>query len=111
MPGVSVEAELQPAGWRDGAMRLIVHVGRKPFGARLTLAEGSRTSAQALMAFDSQAQTRFAEQLSARVLLPPGDDEAHYYRLDYSQYRTPRAAGCCFRRPALQRAAHLCALG
>lgn len=86
MPGVSVEAELQPAGWRDGAMRLIVHVGRKPFGARLTLAEGSRTSAQALMAFDSQAQTRFAEQLSARVLLPPGDDEAHYYRLDYSQY-------------------------
>lgn len=86
MPGVSVEAELQPAGWRDGAMRLIVHVGRKPFGARLTLAEGNRTSAQALMAFDSQAQTRFAEQLSARVLLPPGDDEAHYYRLDYSQY-------------------------
>ncbi|MFK9097158.1 ShlB/FhaC/HecB family hemolysin secretion/activation protein [Pseudomonas guariconensis] len=86
MPGVSVEAELQPTGRRDGAMRLIVHVGRKPFGARLTLAEGSRTSAQALMAFDSQAQTRFAEQLSARVLLPPGDDEAHYYRLDYSQY-------------------------
>lgn len=86
MPGVSVEAELQPTGRRDGAMRLIVHVGRKPFGARLTLAEGSRTSAQALVAFDSQAQTRFAEQLSARVLLPPGDDEAHYYRLDYSQY-------------------------
>lgn len=86
MPGVSVEADLLPTDGRDDAMRLVLRATRKPIGATLTLADGSRESAQALVEVESHAQTRFAEQLSARALLPPGDDEAHYYRLDYRQY-------------------------
>jgi len=86
MPGVTFDAELLPGDGRDGAMRLVVRAARKAFGGALTLADGSRDSTQGLIGIDSRGQTRFAEQAGARFLLPPGDDKAHYYRLDYSQY-------------------------
>lgn len=85
IPGVALQAlQLQPGG-NEQAMRLAVQVTRKPIAAALTFADGSRDSPQALLRVASQAQTRFAEQLSAAVLVPPGHDEAHYWRLDYSQ--------------------------
>jgi hemolysin activation/secretion protein len=59
---------------------------RKPFTGTAQLNDGSRDDLQALLGASSNAQTRFAEQLSASVLLPPGEDEAHYYRLDYAQF-------------------------
>jgi len=86
LPGVSIEAELAMAQNADGAARLTVYARRKPFGAAVTLADSSRDDVQALLTATSNAQTRFAEQLKARLLLPAGDDQEHYQRLDYSQY-------------------------
>ncbi|MBF8740564.1 ShlB/FhaC/HecB family hemolysin secretion/activation protein [Pseudomonas guariconensis] len=86
MPGVSAEAELAPGTGREGAMRLVLRVSRKAFAGQLTMTDGSRESAQALAGIASHAQTRFAEQMAARVSWPPGDGKARFYRLDYSQY-------------------------
>ena len=86
LPGVSIEAELGMAQTADGAARLTVRAQRKPFSAAVTLAGSSRDDAQALLTATSNAQTRFAEQFKASLLLPPGDDQVHYQRLDYSQY-------------------------
>ncbi|WP_060493799.1 ShlB/FhaC/HecB family hemolysin secretion/activation protein [Pseudomonas sp. NBRC 111140] len=86
MPGVSVEAELTMAQAADGAARLTLHARRKPFGAAVTVTDSSRDTAQALFTATSNAQTRHGEQLTASWLLPPGDDQVHYQRLDYSQY-------------------------
>ena len=86
LPGVSIEAELAMAQTADGAARLTVRAQRKLFSAAVTLADSSRDDAQALLTATSNAQTRFAEQFKASLLLPPGDDQVHYQRLDYSQY-------------------------
>lgn len=86
IPGVTTEAELAVAQPADGAAQLIVHARRKPFSAAVTVADSNRDDAQALLTLASNAQTRFAEQFEASLLLPPGDDQVHYQRLDYSQY-------------------------
>ncbi|MGE8051271.1 ShlB/FhaC/HecB family hemolysin secretion/activation protein [Pseudomonas monteilii] len=86
LPGVSIEAELAMARTGDGAALLAVHARHKPFSAAVTLADSSRDDVQALLTATSNAQTRFAEQFQASLLLPPGDDQVHYQRLDYSQY-------------------------
>ena len=86
MPGVAIDAELAVAQTADGAAHLTVHARRKPFDAGFTLIDGNRDDPQALLTASSNAQTRFAEQLDASLLLPPGDDQVHYQRLDYSQY-------------------------
>ncbi|SNB86260.1 Hemolysin activation/secretion protein [Pseudomonas sp. URIL14HWK12:I8] len=86
LPGVSIEAELAMARTGDGAALLTVHARHKPFSAAVTLADSSRDDAQALLTATSNAQTRFAEQFQASLLLPPGDDQVHYQRLDYSQH-------------------------
>jgi len=86
IPGVAIDAELAVAQAVDGAARLTVHARRKPFGAGVTFAQSNREAAQALFTATSNAQTRFAEQLTASLLLPAGDDHVHYQRLDYSQY-------------------------
>ncbi|MEJ5907977.1 POTRA domain-containing protein [Pseudomonas kermanshahensis] len=86
LPGVVVDAELAAAQSPEGAAQLTVHARRTPFAAGVTVSDGSREDAQALFAVTSNAQTRYAEQFQASVLLPPGDDQAHYQRLDYSQY-------------------------
>lgn len=86
IPGVNAQVEWLPGTGREGAMPLLVHVSRKAFDATLTLNDGSRDAAQVAMGVTSNAQTRFAEQLAARVLWPSGDDKAHFYALDYSQY-------------------------
>ncbi|WP_460417070.1 ShlB/FhaC/HecB family hemolysin secretion/activation protein [Pseudomonas sp. microsymbiont 2] len=86
IPGVTFQAQVPPPGTTDGATRLIAQVSRKPFTTTLSLNDGSRDDLQALLGASSNAQTRFAEQLSASVLVPPGEDEEHYYRLDYSQF-------------------------
>jgi len=86
LPGVSIEAELAMAPTADGAARLTVHARRKSFSATVIGADSNRDDAQALLTATSNAQTRFAEQLKASLLLPAGDDQEHYQRLDYSQY-------------------------
>ncbi|BBH44137.1 ShlB/FhaC/HecB family hemolysin secretion/activation protein [Pseudomonas sp. KU43P] len=86
VPGITVQAEMAAAEGADGAARLTLRASRKPFAAAVTVNDGSRDDAQALLTVSSNAQTQLAEQLTARFLLPPGDDRAHYQRLDYSQY-------------------------
>ncbi|MGE8060970.1 ShlB/FhaC/HecB family hemolysin secretion/activation protein [Pseudomonas sp. NPDC089547] len=86
LPGVSTEAELAMAQTADGAAHLTLHARRKPFSAAVTVADSNRDDAQALLTATSNAQTRFAEQFKASLLLPPGDDQVHYLRLDYSQH-------------------------
>lgn len=86
MPGVTIEPQMAVAQTTDGAARLTVHAQRKPFSAAVAVADGNRDDAQALLTATSHAQTRFAEQIEASLLLPPGDDQVHYQRLAYSQY-------------------------
>ncbi len=86
IPGVTLQADLTPAKRGEGATRLTVNAWRRPFDAALTLGDGSRDSLQGLITVASNAQTRFAEQLTASALLPPGDDHAEYQRLEYSQH-------------------------
>ncbi len=86
IPGVAIAAELGMTQTADGAARLTLHARRKPLSAAVTVADGNRDDVQGLFTVTSNAQTRFAEQLEASLLLPPGDDRVHYQRLDYSQY-------------------------
>lgn len=86
MPGLAIEAELATAQAADGAARLVIHARRKPFSAAVTVADSNRDDVQALFTAGSNAQTRYGEQLTASWLLPPGDDQVKYQRLDYSQY-------------------------
>jgi hemolysin activation/secretion protein len=86
IPGVTLQAHLTQVERSDGATRLTVNALRKPFDAAMTLSDGSRDGLQGLFKVASNAQTRFAEQLTASVLLPPGDDHSEYQRLDYSQH-------------------------
>ncbi|WEK30477.1 MAG: POTRA domain-containing protein [Candidatus Pseudomonas phytovorans] len=86
LPGVSIEADLAETQNADGATRLTVHARRKPFSAAVTVADSNRDDVQALLTATSNAQTRFAEQFKASLLVPAGDDQVHYQRLDYSQY-------------------------
>jgi len=86
IPGVTLQAELTQVERSEGATRLTVHASRRPFGAAMTLSDGSRDGLQGLFKVVSNAQTRVAEQLTASVLLPPGDDHTDYQRLDYSQH-------------------------
>ncbi|UVK82535.1 ShlB/FhaC/HecB family hemolysin secretion/activation protein [Pseudomonas sichuanensis] len=86
IPGVTAQAQVLAPGTADGRARMVVRALRKPFTGTLQLNDGSRDDLQALLGASSNAQTRFAEQLSASVLTPPGEDKAHYYRLDYAQF-------------------------
>lgn len=86
IPGVTAQAQVLAPGTADGRARMVVRALRKPFTGTAQLNDGSRDDLQALLGASSNAQTRFAEQLSASVLTPPGEDEAHYYRLDYAQF-------------------------
>ncbi|MDD0977421.1 ShlB/FhaC/HecB family hemolysin secretion/activation protein [Pseudomonas fontis] len=85
VPGLTLQAQVPPPGTTDGAAKLIAQASRKPFTSTLNLVDGSREQTQALIGLNSNAQTAFAEQLSFSALVPPGDDDEHYYRLDYSQ--------------------------
>ncbi|WP_252091835.1 POTRA domain-containing protein [Pseudomonas sp. MWU13-3659] len=86
IPGVTLQARVEAAAIDDGAARLVVQVARRPFGGNVIVNDGSRADPQALVSVASNAQTRHAEQVRASVLVPPGDDEVHYARLDYSQF-------------------------
>lgn len=86
LPGVTIEPQLAVAQTTAGAARLTVRARRKPFSAAVTVADGNRDDAQALLTATSHAQTRFAEQIEASLALPPGNDQVHYQRLAYSQY-------------------------
>lgn len=86
IPGITFRAEVPPPTTTDGATRLMAVATRKPFTTSLNLNDGSRDDLQALLGASSNAQTRYGEQLSGYVLVPPGDDKEHYYRLDYSQF-------------------------
>ncbi|PTU49658.1 hypothetical protein DBB42_23565 [Pseudomonas plecoglossicida] len=86
LPGVTIEPQLAVAQTTAGAARLTVRARRKPFSAAVTVADGNRDDAQALLTATSHAQTHFAEQIEASLALPPGTDQVHYQRLAYSQY-------------------------
>ncbi|WP_248918505.1 ShlB/FhaC/HecB family hemolysin secretion/activation protein [Pseudomonas entomophila] len=86
IPGVTLQARVEAPVADDGAARLVVQVSHRPFAGNVTVNDGSRAAPQALVSVASNAQTRYAEQLRASVLAPPGEDEAHFARLDYSQF-------------------------
>ena len=86
IPGVTLQTDLSRAEHSDGAAQLTVRAWRKPFDMEVAFSDGSRDGPQGLFKVSSNALTRFAEQLTASVLLPPGDDHSHYQRLDYSQH-------------------------
>ncbi|MDN7140176.1 ShlB/FhaC/HecB family hemolysin secretion/activation protein [Pseudomonas sp. JQ170] len=86
VPGITFQAQVPPPGTTDGATKLIAQASRKPFTSTLNLTDGSRDDIQALLGVSSNAQTSLAEQVSFSALFPPGDDDEHYYRLDYAQY-------------------------
>lgn len=86
IPGVSFAAHLAAPASADGAARLVAQASRKPLSTAVQVGEGSRDDLKALIALISNGQTRFAEQLSASVLVPPGEDDSRYGRLDYGQY-------------------------
>ena len=86
IPGVTLQADLSQAAHSDGAAQLTVRAWRKPFDMAVAFSDGSRDGPQGLFKVSSNAQTRFAEQLTASVLLPAGDDHSHYQRLDYTQH-------------------------
>ncbi|MDE3737428.1 POTRA domain-containing protein [Pseudomonas resinovorans] len=86
IPGVTLNARVPPPATTDGASRLHIRASRKPWTSSINFSEDNRGSAQAVLGFSSNAQTALAEQVSVSVLVPPGEDEERYYRLDYSQY-------------------------
>lgn len=86
VPGVTLQAQVPPPGTTDGATTLVATASRKPVTSNLSLTDDSRKGLQALLGLSSNSQTAMAEQLTFSGLLPPGKDQEHYYRLDYSQY-------------------------
>ena len=86
VPGVTLQAQVPPPGTTDGATTLVATASRKPITSNLSLTDDNRKGLQALLGLSSNAQTALAEQFTFSGLFPPGKDEEHYYRLDYSQY-------------------------
>lgn len=86
VPGVTVQAQVPPPGTTDGATTLVAQATRKPFTSSLSSTDDSRDGLQALLGVTSNSQTSMAEQVTVSGLFPPGKDDEHYYRLDYSQY-------------------------
>lgn len=86
IPGVTLQAQVPPPGTTDGAADLRVQASRKAFTSSLNATEGNRNGTQALLGVSSNSQTAMGEQLSLSGLFPPGDDDEHYYRLDYNQF-------------------------
>jgi hemolysin activation/secretion protein len=86
VPGLTLQAQVPPPGTTDGASTLVAQASRKPVTTSLSMTADNHDSAQALLGISSNAQTAMAEQLTLSGLFPPGDDQEHYYRLDYSQF-------------------------
>jgi len=86
IPGVTLQAQVPPPGTTDGAAYLVAQASRKPFTSSLSATEDNRNGTQALLGVSSNSQTAMGEQLSLSGLFPPGDDDEHYYRLDYNQF-------------------------
>ncbi|NUT79275.1 ShlB/FhaC/HecB family hemolysin secretion/activation protein [Pseudomonas sp. C1C7] len=86
IPGVTLQAQVPPPGTTDGASTLTSQVSRKPFTSTLSTTEDNRNGTQALLGVSSNSQTAMGEQLTLSGLFPPGDDQEHYYRLDYNQF-------------------------
>ncbi|MNQ51459.1 Heme/hemopexin transporter protein HuxB precursor [compost metagenome] len=86
IPGVTLQAQVPPPGTTDGATQLIAQASRKPFTSTMSTTEDNRNGLQALLGVSSNSQTEMGEQLSLSGLFPPGDDDEHYYRLDYNQF-------------------------
>ncbi|WP_338584542.1 POTRA domain-containing protein [Pseudomonas sp. MAG733B] len=86
IPGVTLQAQVPPPGTTDGATQLIAQASRKPFTSTMSTTEDNRNGLQALLGVSSNSQTAMGEQLSLSGLFPPGDDDEHYYRLDYNQF-------------------------
>jgi hemolysin activation/secretion protein len=86
IPGVTLQAQVPPPGTTDGATQLIAQASRKPFTSTLSTTEDNRNGTQALLGVSSNAQTAMGEQLTLSGLFPLGDDDEHYYRLDYNQF-------------------------
>ncbi len=86
VPGLTLEARVPPPGTTDGATTLIAQASRKSITSTMSLTDDNRDSTQALLGVSSNAQTALAEQVTVSGLFPPGDDQEHYYRLDYSQF-------------------------
>jgi len=86
VPGVTLQAQVPPPGTTDGATTLVASATRKPITSTLSTTDDNRKGVQALLGANLNSFTSMAEQLSFSGLFPPGKDDEHYYRLDYSQY-------------------------
>lgn len=83
---MTLQAQVPPPGTTDGAAYLAVQASRKPFTSSLSSTDDNRNGLQALLGVSSNSQTAMGEQLSFSGLFPPGNDQEHYYRLDYNQF-------------------------
>lgn len=86
IPGVKVRASVAPPTTTEGAVTLVTEALRRPLAASANLNDDNQDDLQALLGVTSNSQTRWGEQVTASVLVPPGEDRERYMRLDYSQF-------------------------
>lgn len=86
IPGVSVLANVAPPKTTDGAVTLITKASRKPFEVTASVQKEKGDDVQVIAAVASNSQTLVGEKIVVSGLLPPGQDNERYARLDYSQY-------------------------
>lgn len=88
IPGVSLVANVAPPETTDGAVTLVTQAYRRPFDATASLVKDKGDDFQVIATAVSNSQTALGEQVAITALLPPGDDNERYGRVDYSQYVT-----------------------
>ncbi|GAA3540749.1 ShlB/FhaC/HecB family hemolysin secretion/activation protein [Zobellella aerophila] len=86
IPGVTLRANVPAPTTTDGAVTLVTEAVRKPFAMSANLSHSNRDDAKVLLAATSNSHTAVGEQVTLSTLLPPGDDDERYARIDYSQF-------------------------
>lgn len=86
IPGMAVRASVAPPTTTDGAVTLVTEAARRPVAVSANLSDDNKDDLQAVVSVTTNSLTSKGEQLTASVLVPPGDDNERYGRLDYSQY-------------------------
>ena len=86
IPGVSVVANVAPPKTTEGAVTLITEASRQPFEATASIQKDKGDDVQLIAAVASNSHTSVGEKVVVSALMPPGEDNERYARLDYSQY-------------------------
>lgn len=86
IPGVRLVANVEPPKTTDGAVMLVTEARRRAFNATASLDKSKGEDLQMIATVVSNSQTSAGEQVAVSALVPPGDDNERYFRLDYGQY-------------------------